>query len=71
MVGECLGELGAVDPYAISFSFRGQSELHPAHADRMTNDQQIASAKVPNRFFQYHMHSLTRTYTDNYPRDVE
>lgn len=47
MAGECLGELGAVDPYAISFSFKGQSELHPALSlDRKTNDQQIASAKV-------------------------
>jgi len=43
IAGECLGELGAVDPYAISFSFMGQTE--PNAFVRLTNEQQIGVAK--------------------------
>ncbi|KAL6075751.1 non-specific serine/threonine protein kinase [Balamuthia mandrillaris] len=54
MAGECLGELGAVDPYAISFSFAGQNDRHGHDTqakEPVYNEEQFHNAKV--RILEY------------------
>lgn len=43
MAGECLGELGVVDPFATAFSFGAQES---SQNERLTNEQQMKTAKV-------------------------
>jgi hypothetical protein len=45
MAGECLGELGAVDPYAIAFSFPHDAS-QSAGPERASKEQQTKAAKV-------------------------
>jgi hypothetical protein len=48
MAGECLGELGAVDPYAIAFSFpHDASQSAGGPPGRASKEQQTKAAKVP------------------------
>lgn len=47
MAGECLGELGAVDPYAISFSF--PHDQATGGEPVATKEQQMKLAKVCNK----------------------
>lgn len=51
MAGECLGELGAVDPYAIAFSFPQEAAAATASLteERLSNDHQMIAAKAPSQ----------------------
>lgn len=60
MAGECLGELGAVDPYAIAFSFpHDASQSAGGPPGRASKEQQTKAAKVPFNSFRCSVSELT------------